>query len=303
MPTSISPTPLISIISVTYNNHDVTCAFLQSLRGLTYKNFEVIIVDNASEVDPKPIYTKAYPDLIYIRSEKNLGFAGGNNLGIDKAKGELLFFVNNDTELAPDLFENMIEVFRKYPDAGAVSPKFHYYHHPNTIEYAGYQKVSTFTGKNTMIGCGESDNGQYDEISQTNYTHGGGMMVPRSVVEEVGPMPEVFFLYYEEFDWCEQILRGGYQIYYQPKGLVHHKESMSVGKASTLKTYYLNRNRILFMRRNRSWGQLVLFLCYFTLFTLPKNTLTYFLKGEWNHLKAFMKGIGWNLSHLSVKQL
>jgi GT2 family glycosyltransferase len=298
-----APEPLISIITVTYNNHDVTCDFLRSLNKVTYRNFEVIVVDNASKEDPEQKYTNAYPGLIYIRSETNLGFAGGNNLGIKKSKGDLLFFVNNDTELSPSVFEGLVAIFQQQPKAGAVSPKFHYYHHPEVIEYAGYEKVSTFTGKNKMIGCKEKDSGQYDKVTTTCYTHGGGMMVPKKVIDEIGMMPEVFFLYYEEFDWCEKIVRAGYDIYYQPNSLVYHKESMSVGKASTLKTYYLNRNRILFMRRNRSWLELTLFLCYFSLLTLPKNTSVYLIKGEMQHLKAFMKGIAWHFSRWSVKKL
>lgn len=298
-----TPNPLVSFITVTYNNHEVTCDFLRSLKSLTYADHEVIIVDNASRENPEQRYKEVNPDITFIRSEKNLGFAGGNNLGINAARGELLFFVNNDTELAPDMLEGMVDIFRQYPEAGAASPKFHYFHHPDTIEYAGYEKVSTFTGKNKMIGCGEKDEGQYDYVKVTHYAHGGGMMVPRHVIDKAGGMPEVFFLYYEEFDWCEQIMRNGYKIYYQPKSLIFHKESMSVGKSNPLKTYFLNRNRILFMRRNRNLLQLSMFLFYFILLTVPKNTLSYLFKGETEHLKAFIKGIGWHFGQWSVKKL
>src|SRR5206468_5510413 len=85
-----------------------------------------------------------------------------------------------------------------------VSPKFHYYFHKGTIEYAGYNSVNIFTGRNGMIGCREKDEGQYNDLKVTNYAHGGGMMVPRKIIEEVGALPEEFFIYYEEFDWSEQ---------------------------------------------------------------------------------------------------
>ena len=295
--------PLISIITIYYINADISAALLQSVLCLEYNNVEVIVVDNASKENPTAKLKSILPSVKIIISDKNLGFAGGNNLGIKQAKGDYLFFVNNDTELTPTILEGLLEIFRDYPDAGVVSPKFHYYYAPGTIEFAGYNAVNTFTARNSMVGCRTKDEGQYDAISQTNYGHGGGMMVSRRVIEEVGPMPEVYFLYYEEFDWCEQIKKKGFNIYYQYKSLIYHKESMTVGKTSTLKTFYLNRNRILFMRRNVKGISFLGFAFYYTFFTLPKNTVSYLLKKETDHLKAFWKGVAWNLSNRNLKKI
>lgn len=289
--------PLVSIITVNYNTTGLTVDLLESIHYLTYPNVEVIVVDNASRESPVIALQKAYPEVKLIISPKNLGFAGGNNLGIKAAKGEYLFFVNNDTVLTPNILEGLVETFETYPDAGAVSPKFHYYHSPGTIEFAGYEQVNMFSGRNAMVGCRRKDYGQYDKPGVTNYAHGGGMMLPSWVIREVGPMPEVYFLYYEEFDWCEQIKRKGYSIYYQPKSLIYHKESMTVGKQSTLKTFYQTRNRILFMRRNVKGWPLLVFATYFLLCTLPKNTFKYLLNKESRHLKAFWQGLAWNVSH------
>src|SRR5829696_4228065 len=122
------------------------------------------------------------------------------------------------------------------------------------------------------------------------------MMVSRKVIEKAGLMPEEFFLYYEEFDWSVRIRKKGFKIYYQPKSLIYHKESMSTGKMSPLKTFYLTRNRILFMRRNVHFGGLAVFVLYFTFFTIPKNTLSFLLKRQTDHLKSFWKGIGWHFN-------
>ncbi|HEY2726327.1 MAG TPA: glycosyltransferase family 2 protein [Parafilimonas sp.] len=293
--------PLISIITVNYNNAHITADLLRSILRLEYSNIEVIVVDNGSSENPCEKLKKIIPSANIILSKKNLGFAGGNNLGIKAAKGDYLFFVNNDTELSPQILDGLLEVFEDYPDAGVVSPKFHYYYAPGTIEFAGYNAINSFTGRNSMVGCRTKDEGQYDVISKTNYAHGGGMMVSRKVIDEVGLMPEVYFLYYEEFDWCEQIKRKGYNIYYQYKSLIYHKESMSVGKKSTLKTFYLNRNRILFMRRNLKGLSFLGFAFYYTFFTLPKNTINFLFKKETDHLKAFWKGLMWNLSNHNIK--
>jgi GT2 family glycosyltransferase len=289
--------PLVSIIALNWNNHSVTCDFLKSIReNCTYPNIEVIIVDNASADDPTTLFHSIFPNLQVIRNDHNLGFSGGNNIGIRQAKGDFLFIVNNDTEFTPGLLEGLLDIFRQYPDAGVVSPKFHYYFQKGTIEYAGYENVNPFTGRNGMIGCREKDEGQYDEVKITHYAHGGGMMVSRKVIEEVGPLYEPFFLYYEEFDWCTKIKKAGYKIYYQPKSLIYHKESMTTGKSSPLKTFYITRNRILFMRRNAPLPGLMVFLAWFVCFTIPKNTVQFLLKKQKDHLKSFWKGIFWHFN-------
>ena len=122
------------------------------------------------------------------------------------------------------------------------------------------------------------------------------MMVPRKVVDEVGLLHEPFFLYYEEFDWCNQIKKKGYKVYYQPKSLIYHKESMTTGKSSPLKTYYITRNRILFMRRNAPLPGLLVFLAYFVCFTIPKNTVQFLIKKQKDHLRSFWKGILWHFN-------
>ena len=123
------------------------------------------------------------------------------------------------------------------------------------------------------------------------------MMIPGKVLKEVGLMPEMYFLYYEELDWCEQFKRKDYKIYYQCRSLIYHKESMSTGKHSPLKTYYLTRNRILFMRRNVGPVSVFVFMLFLVFFTIPKNTLLYLVKKQTGHLKAFWKGIYWNIRH------
>lgn len=288
--------PLVSIITINYNNAAVTCDLLRSIRHLNYQPVEVIVVDNASKDDPTAALKAVYQDTIVIRNKHNLGFSGGNNTGIRAAKGEYFLLVNNDTELSSDFIRPLLNIFEIYRDAGAVSPKFHFYFHPEIIEYAGYEKVNCLTARNGMIGRGEKDKGQYDTIRRTHYAHGGCVMVPRRVVDQVGLMPEQYFLYYEELDWSEQIKRKGFSIYYQPNALIHHKESMTTGKNSVLKTYYINRNRILFMRRNASQLSFLAFSIYLVLFTIPKNIMMFLLKREPKHLKAFIRGIAWHIT-------
>jgi GT2 family glycosyltransferase len=294
----MSELPLVSIITLNWNTTAVTCEFLTSIQEQnTYKNIEVIVVDNASDQDPSSAIQSIVPSAKIIRNKKNVGFSAGNNIGIKAAGGEYLFIVNNDTEFTPQLIESLLNVFQNNPDAGIVCPKFHYYFNKGVIEYAGYRPVNIFTGRNGMIGNGENDTGQYDRLSKTNYAHGGAMMVSRTAIENVGLLPELFFLYYEELDWSVKFKKKGYSIYFQPEALIYHKESMSTGKTNPLKTFYLTRNRILFMRRNMPAHGFSVFVIYFILFTVPKNSLVFLLKRQTKHLKSFWKGIWWHFNH------
>jgi GT2 family glycosyltransferase len=108
--------------------------------------------------------------------------------------------------------------------------------------------------------------------------------------------PEKFFIYYEEWDWSARILKAGYKIYYEARGLIFHKESITMGKQSAIKVYYHTRNRILYMRRNSSIGQYLVFIGFFTLFTVPKSICKYTFARQFEHLKSFVKGAVWNLT-------
>src|SRR5690606_26849527 len=123
------------------------------------------------------------------------------------------------------------------------------------------------------------------------------LIVHNKIIEEVGFMPEVYFLYYEEHDWCEQVKRAGYKMYYIGDSKIRHKESVSTGNASPLKTYYMSRNRLIFMRRNFKGLPFLTGLLYFCLFSFPKNIIRYTIQGNSKLLKAFWSGVYWNLTH------
>ncbi|MCL6274723.1 glycosyltransferase family 2 protein [Muricauda sp. 2012CJ35-5] len=289
--------PLVSIITINYNESNVTLDMLESARNLTYSNYEIIVVDNASPNDNPDIIKEKYPEVVLIKSLENLGFAGGNNLGVKQAKGGYLLFINNDTIVPPDFIQPLVETLQNDESIGMVSPKIKFHWDPSLIQYAGYTPMNHWTIRNNSIGYHQKDDGTYDKPGETQSIHGAAMMVPRTVVDKVGMMTEVYFLYYEEHDWAEMIKRGGYRIYYQPKSYILHKESISTGKFSPLKTYYISRNRILFARRNFKPFQLVVSMLFQSLVSVPKNSLKFLVKREFEHLRAFWRAIGWNLTH------
>lgn len=239
----------ISIITINYNGLNDTCELIDSIPKSD--DIEIVVVDNASRTDEASILEARYPEIIVVRSNKNLGFAGGNNLGIIASHGKFLFFINNDTILKSDADLNVLtHRLESSEKIGVVCPKIRFAWGTNPIQFAGYSPLTTVTLRNYAIGCGEEDSGQYDTAHPTPYAHGAAMMVKREAVEKAGMMPECFFLYYEELDWSMMFTRAGYTIWYEPLCTIYHKESQSTGQNSPLKNYYLMRNRLLFAKRN-----------------------------------------------------
>ena len=289
--------PFISIVTLNWNQTDITCEFLESTRKFTFKNYEILVCDMASAIDPtEKIASGNYPNTKVLRSEKNLGSTGGNNWGIRHAKGDFIFIVNNDTIVTPDLLNVLLEPFYEDPSIGVTCPKIRFHHHPTIIQYAGFNPINVFTGRTSAVGSQEVDRGQHDVSGYTYGAHACAMLVKKEVIEKVGMFPEKFFIYYEESDWSARIIKAGYTIYYQAKGLIYHKESMTMGKESAIKVYYHTRNRILYMRRNTNFFQFLVFITFFILFTAPKAIFRYLFKKQFVHLRSFVKGVLWNFT-------
>ena len=287
----------ISIITINYNGLKDTCELIDTL-PLENDKLEVIVVDNASLQDEASIIEQRYPRVTVVRSSKNLGFAGGNNLGIQASHGRYLFFINNDTiietkneEQRNNFLQPLIERLESSDKIGMVCPKIRFSWGNHLIQYAGYTPLSSITMRNHSIGFGEEDHGQYDTPHQTPYAHGAAMLVKREVINRVGMMPECFFLYYEELDWSIMIRRAGYEIWFDPSFTVYHKESQSTGQDSPLRTYYLTRNRLLFVRRNIHQPERLLSYIYLIGVVAVKDCLKSLFRRRLDLVKAIMCGI------------
>ena len=290
---------LTSIITVNFHQPEVTIDLLKSVaKWYSSSEVEVIIVDNGAEKNIESLFTPHFSNIRYIISKENLGFAGGNNLGIMQAKGDYIFLLNNDTEIP----EGCIETMRKELDGnekiGLLSPLLLYFDQKDMIQYTGYTPLNYLTGRNANLGQFEKNNGQFDNTSyQTGFCHGAAVMCRKEDVLKAGLMDETYFLYYEELDWCEKFKRIGKEIWFTGRTHVYHKESISIGKASPLKIYFNTRNRMLFIRKNTGMINTILFSIYFTLVACPKAALKYVFSNQANLAKYVFKGLFWNYTH------
>lgn len=280
----------MSIITINYNGLEDTCQMLSSI-SLGDVSAQVIVVDNGSSAEETGIIRERFPWVEVCATHENLGFAGGNNVGISKARGKYLFFVNNDTLLSQCDFRGMLDRMESDPSIGGMSPLIRFHQQPQVVQYAGYTRLSAVTLRNHAIGYGDTSLQPYRSEHPTPYLHGAAMLVRREVVEKAGEMPECYFLYYEELDWSVAIRRQGYRLLYFPGTTVFHKESQSTGADSPLKLYYNTRNRYLFSKRNNSPSCHLMACIYLTALVIPKQTASLLCRCRLVHLRYLYRAV------------
>ena len=279
----------LSIITINYNGLKDTCELIDSIPFKV--KMEVIVVDNTSKQDEASIISERYPQIKVIRSQKNLGFAGGNNLGIKEAQGKYILLINNDTYFKELNIDALIERLESSDKISIVCPKLRFAWGNNPIQFAGFTELSPITIRNQAIGFGEEDHGQYDTAHPTPYAHGAAMLIKREALDKVGLMPECYFLYYEEIDWSMMFTRAGYEIWYDPACTVYHKESQTTGQNSPLRTYYITRNRLLLVKRNYKGINKYLSYIYLIGIVGLRDILKYSFTRQTGLLKAVLMGL------------
>ena len=269
--------PLVSIISINYNGLVLTRGLLESLRNISYPEVEILVVDNGSQEAPDTLLEE-FPEIKLVKSEQNLGFAGGNNLGMQHAQGDFFLLINNDVEVDPNFLEPLVSVMLTHPEVGIISPKIVYHYAQDTIQYAGGRAINLMTGRGSFVGSKAKDDGTYDTSGYTELAHGAAMMIRREVVQKVG-------------------MKAGFQLWYEAGSRILHKEYMTVGKLSPLKSYYMNRNRVAFMRRHAKGWKKSFSIFWFMLISLPSQTLRYLLKGQRELILPMFRGAIWNFKN------
>jgi GT2 family glycosyltransferase len=224
--------PKVGVIVLTWNGKDLTLQCLESLSRLDYDRADIVVVDNAStDGTAEAIRTDYGERVTLIVNEENLGFAGGNNIGIRHAldKGsDYVLLLNNDTVVDPRLLDSLVEVISRSPDIGIVGPKIYFASPSNKIWFAGGE-VFLWRGLARHIGIRQVDEGQFDSIRAVDYISGCALLARSEVFEKVGFLDESYQTYFEDTDFCMRAKRHNYRILYVPDGKVWHMISSSAG--------------------------------------------------------------------------
>lgn len=255
----------IAVVIVNYNGEKNTIECLNSINKLVMDNFKllIIIVDNGSFNEFKIPHSEfKLGELIIIRNQENLGFAGGNNIGIKYALNQTADFIlllNNDVIFDKNLIKELLQTVQSKENIGVVVPKIYFAKgfefHKNRYKREETGKIIWYAGgkmdfKNIIgyhRGVDEVDKGQYNKTEETDFATGCCMLVKKEIFKQVGLFDEKYFLYYEDSDFSERVKKLGFKIIYCPKAMLWHKNAGSAGgSGSSLQDYYITRNRLLF---------------------------------------------------------
>ncbi len=243
--------PNVLIIVLCYNGLELTLACLESLQRLDYERADVLVVDNGSSDGTPEMVRSRFPGVKLIESGSNLGYAAGNNVGLRYMLDhgyDYGLVLNNDTEIAPDFLNSLVATCEQDSTIGVAGPKIYYHDHPQTIWSAGGIVDWKRGGQTAMRGLDSVDSGQFDSIVDVDFVTGCALLVRRAVLEQVGMLDERFGMYYEEAEWCVRITRAGWRIVYVPTSRLWHKIQPALQDQSPRITYYMARNRLLFLR-------------------------------------------------------
>ncbi len=248
--------PLVTIIVLNWNKLADTLACLESLMRLDDAvAYEVLVVDNGSSDGSPPVIRERFPGVALVETGENLGFAGGNNVGLRWALergSDYVLLLNDDTEVAPDFLRLLVESAESDPQIGMLGPTIYYYEEPQTVWSAG-GGIDWQRGTTWMVGEGEHDVGQFGEAPrEMDFVTGCALLVKRDVLQQVGLLDDRFFTYYEDTEWCTRARRAGFKSVHVPTAKVWHKIPLDARESSPVVHYYMTRNRLLFLSATRA---------------------------------------------------
>lgn len=252
---------LLYIIILNYNGWDETVQCIESVRKIKYTDYKILVIDNAS--DEVPAHNMRPEEIEYIRLNQNLGYAGGNNIGIEYAirKGAAyICLMNNDIVVESNIFNQLIPQLDQ-PDTGVVGPATLFW--KSDLIHSTGLKINFYTGTAKILNYKKKVKDIKESNIDCDYLEGTCLVFKASLIEQIGYLPEEYFLYFEETEWCCRIKREGLRVVCVPLANIWHKGSSSVNKISGLKCYFEDRNRILFEKRNAPAGAKIFFSFYF----------------------------------------
>lgn len=263
-----SKAPLVYLLILNYKGYDDTCECIDSLLEIQYGNYKLLIIDNDSRDGSEERLRKKYPDIEIIQTHKNLGFAGGNNVGIKYAldrNADYIGILNNDIIVDKNFLNVLVSTMESDKEIGIIGPTVCDYYNRGKIISAG-AKMSLLTGEGAYIHVNEDYYSKKTEkIVMCDYISGCCMLARANIIDKIGNLPEVYFMYFEETEWCFKARKKRLKVICDTDSVIWHKESAAIGEASPLKQYYLNRNRVLFIKRNANFFHKLVFYVYILL--------------------------------------
>lgn len=282
----------VYIIVLNWNGKNDTIGCLNSLKEINYNNYKIAVIDNGSVDDSVFEIKKQFPEVEIIENKINLGFAGGNNIGIKyamKNQADYILLINNDTITDSNFLIKLVEVGESDKGIGILGPKILFWSEPSRIWFAG-GKVNWLKNKGTHIGLDEIDKGQRDKKGEVDYLTGCCLLIKRKVIEKIGILAGDYFLYYEDTDFSLRTKNSGYKCFYVPESKIYHKISKSTKPGSSSYVYYHTRNGLVLAKRNGSLMNKIILYFYCLFLFLKQIIKIVFIPQKRNWAYAVLKG-------------
>lgn len=279
-------TPFVIIILLNWNNWRDTLECVNACDKLSWPKFHILLVDNHSTDNSVEMLRHHFPDLELIETGANLGFAGGNNIGIKRALdlgAEYVWLLNNDAVPAPGSLEPLVRSLLAAPAAACAASKIYYMDDPQRIWFAG-GAWSKGHLRLRQQGSGRIDTGQFGNIREIGSVTGCSVLLSCKTLQHIGLLEERYFLYWEDTDWSARALNKGYKLLFVPDSHVWHKVSASIETRSALQYYYFTRNGLYFCR------EYDLFSLPWLLLYLVVDVTVGLAQGNPAMLRGFLKG-------------
>jgi hypothetical protein len=289
------PTPRCTVIIPNFNGMAFLEGCLNSLKQQTSEEFDIVVVDNGSQDGSVEYLAREFPEVRVLALMENRGFCAANNIAILDALGrgaEFVLLLNNDTTVAPDFVQQMLNTASSDPGIAVVCPKIFFSAPSDVLWYAGAD-FSLWTSRSRYTGWKKKDSGQWDQRASMTQATGCAMLVRSSSIREVGLLNELYWAYMEDVDWSIRFRNRGYQLVYEPRARVwHHDGGTSVTQGSHFRRQYLStRNLLLLCREHVRWWQLPSFLLGFSVFHVGFYTCLRLARRDLNASRAIYRGI------------
>lgn len=284
--------PKVSIIILNFKQTKLTLNCLESLSNITYPKVETILVDNHSEDESIETIVNKLPGLIFIQSKKNLGYAGGNNLGLRRASAGYILILNNDTRVNPGFLEPLVSDMLTDPSLGIIQSKIFVMDQPKHLD--GVTSYQTCTGFLYHKGYLDTDQPEYNQLLYSFSAKGACILVRREVLK-LGLFDPDYFAYFEETDLCWRAWIMGYKVAFEPRSVIYHKMgATSITMKSDFINYHSFKNRIRTIIKNAAPFTL-LWMLPIHLTTCIGIAIFFLLSGQKSGFLSIMKAIVWNI--------
>ena len=247
--------PCVAIVILTWNQCSMTLDCLNSLAALQYPadRLQIIVVDNGSTDSTAQILRSGCPTATVLETGENLGYAGGNNVGIQYALDqgtEYVLVLNNDVLVASDAVSELVCVSEREPLVGFLGPKVYHREEPQCLQSAGIVLDRLYRFRHR--GQGQVDVGQFESVEKVDAVSGCAILTSRQVLEQIGLIDPEFFMYHEDIDWCLRAKAAGFRNLYVPAAKVWHRKPQLRSATAALTTYYMTRNMYLLLSKHRA---------------------------------------------------